>query len=290
MEHETTPVAGHTVQLEQFEGPLDLLLFLIRKNEVNIYDIPIARITDQYVKYLEYATRVDLANITEFYLMATTLLYIKSRMLLPLAEIDDDDEMDDPRQELVEKLIEYQRFRKLSDLMENRQEELEYSLERKSTQPVLPFPDNEELWDQLDVWDLLKTFSGILSNVNPDFLLDLHEDVTVNEKLTLIDEFLSTRGEFRFVELIRRPDSVMELVCAFIAILESARQRTIRILQNRMFGDIRIMSGDPPAEPDPTDPAEDVLPGEDGDDTPAAPVAGVPPAGTPVRGTPSIEA
>lgn len=248
MEEETTPVAGHTVQLEQFEGPLDLLLFLIRKNEVNIYDIPIARITEQYVAYLEYAARVDLANITEFYLMATTLLYIKSRMLLPLAEIDDDEEMDDPRQELVDKLIEYQRYRKLSDLMEDRQEELDYSLERKSTQPVLPFPDNEELWDQLDVWDLLKTFSGILSNVNPDFLLDLHEEVTVNEKLTLIDEYLATRGEFRFTDLIRRSDSIMELVCAFIAILESARQRTIRILQNRMFGDIRITGGDPPGD------------------------------------------
>ena len=234
---------NHTFQLDQFEGPLDLLIFLIRKNEVNIYDIPIARITEQYLGFLQYAAKIDLDTITDFYLMAATLLHIKSRMLLPVPDDGGDDEFDDPRQELVEKLIEYQRYRKLSDLMNEREEELEYTLERRSSQPVLPFDDGDELWKQIDVWELLKTFSQLMSNLSTDRLVSLYEEVTVNEKLTLIEELLETKREFRFTDLIKNRESVMEFVCAFIAILESARQRSIRILQNRMFGDIRISPG-----------------------------------------------
>ncbi len=247
MEQEESPPEGHTVQLDQFEGPLDLLIFLIRKNEVNIYDIPISRITEQYLQYLEYAAHVDLEKITDFYVMAATLLYIKSRMLLPESELDEEEEGGDPRQELVNKLIEYQKYRKLSDLMGEKEDESEFTLERRS-QTVLPFDEEEQLWEQLDVWDLLKTFSRLVSNLNIDRVINLHEEVTVNEKLTLIDELLQNRGEFSFSDLLRRNDSAMELVCAFIAILESARQRTIRIMQNRMFGDIRITAG--PGLPD----------------------------------------
>ncbi len=251
------PSQPHTVRLEQFEGPLDLLIFLIRKNEMNIYDIPIARITEQYLSFLEYAARVDLETLTDFYVMAATLLYIKSRMLLPNESLADDDEPEDPRQELVEKLIEYQRFRKLSDLMTDREEDLDYLLERKSAQPVLPFEDTEDLWTQIDVWDLVKTFSRIISTLSVDRLVSLHEEVTVNEKLTLIEELLERKGDFLFTDLIRAGGSMMELVCAFIAILEAARQRRIRILQNRMFGDIRITPGEPlPVLPDGTETEE----------------------------------
>ncbi|WP_018525250.1 segregation and condensation protein A [Alkalispirochaeta alkalica] len=248
---ESQTTTAPTVQLDQFEGPLDLLIFLIRKNEVNIYDIPISRITEQYLEYLKYAARVDLENATDFYVMAATLLYIKSRMLLPVPENSDDEEMDDPRQELVAKLIEYQRFRKLSDLMGDREEGLEYTLERRSSQTTLPFDEDEPLWEQLDVWDLLKTFSKLMNNLSADHLVSLHEVVTVNEKLTLIDELLERKGEFSFTDLVGKTHSVMDMVCAFIAILESARQRTIRILQNKMFGDIKIVAGTPVADSSP---------------------------------------
>ncbi len=233
----------HNVRLEQFEGPLDLLIFLIKKNEVNIYDIPIAKITEQYLEMIRYATRLNLDTLTDFYLMAATLLHIKSRMLLPMEDGDDDEEIEDPRQELVERLIEYQRFRKLSDLMEEKEEEVEYTLERRSVQPILPFDDEEDLWEQIDVWELLKTFSRLVSRINADRLVDLYEEVTVNEKITLIDELVERKGEFFFTDLIRREGSIMELVCSFIAILEAARQRTIRILQNKLFGDIRLVAG-----------------------------------------------
>ena len=112
MDEVTAPNKQH-FHLGDFEGPLDLLLFLIKRSEINIYDIPIAQITEQYLQYIEYATRIDLENITEFYVMAATLLYIKSRMLLPV-EFNMEDELEDPRRELVDRLIEYQKFKKLA--------------------------------------------------------------------------------------------------------------------------------------------------------------------------------
>ena len=115
---------GRHFHLQDFDGPLDLLLFLIRKNEVNIYDIPISSITEQYLGILEADSDVDLDDLTEFYAMAATLLYIKSRMLLPV-QMDLDDELEDPRHELIEKLIEYQRYKKLSELMEQKELEVE---------------------------------------------------------------------------------------------------------------------------------------------------------------------
>jgi len=230
---------GQYFRVHDFEGPLDLLLFLIRRSEINIYDIPIAEITEQYIAYLDYATRVDLDNITEFYVMATTLLYIKSRMLLPV-EVDMDDEFDDPRKELVDQLIEYQRFKKLSELMIEQEKEAEWVIERKRKQPTLPFADGDELWDEIDVWDLLKTFSKLMSNLSPDRILDLYEEVSVNEKISLINEYLDNAGEFLFTDLIQKQNSTMEIVCAFLALLESVKSRRISVFQNRMFGDIRI--------------------------------------------------
>lgn len=237
----------HRFQLRDFEGPLDLLLFLIKKNEVNIYDIPVAEITEQYLQFLDLAARIDLENITEFYLLASTLLYIKSRMLLP---VDDelDEDFEDPRRELVDRLIEYQKFKKLSQLMSVQEQENEWSLERKRRQPALPFDQNEDMWEPLDVWELLQTFTSVISNLTPERILDLYEEVSINEKITLISELLETRGEFLFTDLIVRKTSVMEVVCAFLAVLESVKSRRIRIFQNRMFGDIQIRLQEPSAD------------------------------------------
>jgi segregation and condensation protein A len=225
-------------RLKDFEGPLDLLLFLIKKNEVNIYDIPVAQITEQYLHYLNGAEEFNLEDLTEFHVMAATLLYIKSRMLLPV-EIALEDEAEDPRQELVEKLIEYQRFKKLSELMEAKEREAEWFIERKNIQRLLPFTEGE-LLEQPDVRDLFKTFSSLMSNLTEERIIDLYEEVSVNEKITLIAEFLDTRGECTFSDLLIRKGSIMELVCAFLAILESVKIRMIVLVQDQLFGDILI--------------------------------------------------
>ena len=146
-------------KLKDFEGPLDLLLFLIKRNDMNIYDIHIASITEQYIECLNSEEGVDLDELSEFYNLAATLLLIKSRMLVPSGSLDEED-FDDPRQGLIEKLIEYQKYKKLSGLMEQREMEVEWTLERSCMQRTLPFPDKEDgsLWADLDVWDLLRTF------------------------------------------------------------------------------------------------------------------------------------
>ncbi|MDR3124012.1 MAG: segregation/condensation protein A [Treponema sp.] len=235
----TSPV--HSFRLKEFEGPLDLLLFLIKKNEVNLYDIPISQITEQYLEYLRFVTRLDLEDLTEFHAMAASLLYIKSRMLLPV-ELNLDDDSEDPRQELVDKLIDYQRFKKLSDLMEEKEKEAEWVMERKKIQRALPFAE-EELWEKADIWTLVKTFSAIMSQVPGERIIDLYEEVSINEKLTLLNEFLETKGECNFIDLVVRNGSIMDIVCAFLALLEAVKLRLITVFQNRMFGDILIRSG-----------------------------------------------
>ena len=229
---------SRSFKINEFEGPLDLLLFLIKKNEVNIYDIPIARITEQYLDYLSDATEMDMEEITEFQSMAATLLLIKSRMLLPV-EISGDDEDDDPRQELVEHLIEYQKYKKLSGLMEEKEREAEWVIERKRLERTLPFND-EDLWEKMDVWDLLKIFSKYTSGLSRERIIDLYEEVTVNEKITLLYEILEKQKECRFEDMLVRTDSILDFVCAFLALLELAKQHVISVFQNWMFGDIII--------------------------------------------------
>lgn len=230
---------GRHFHLQDFEGPLDLLLFLIRKNEVNIYDIPISAITEEYLGYLEAGSGIDLDDLTEFYTMATTLLYIKSRMLLPI-HVDLDDELDDPRRELIDKLIEYQRYKKLSELMEKKELEVEWAIERKKIQRPLPFVEEEKLWEEIDVWDLLKTFSSLVTNLSSERIMDLYEEVSINEKITLINELLESQDSFSFTDLVTRPRSTMDVVCSFLAILEAVKFRLISIFQHRLFGDIMI--------------------------------------------------
>ncbi|MDR0323418.1 MAG: segregation/condensation protein A, partial [Treponema sp.] len=212
------------------------------KNEINIYDIPIAQITEQYIEYLTLAQTIDMEDITAFHSMAATLLYIKSRTLLPV-EIDDAD-FEDPRADLVERLIEYQKYKKLSELMEEKEKENEWVLERRRLQHNLPFSD-DDMWEKIDIWDLLKTFSSLKVNLGVDLerVIDLYEEVTVNEKTALLMEFLEEKRECRFTELIIRPGA-LDVVCALLAVLEAAKYRMIVLFQNRLFGDVLIRAND----------------------------------------------
>jgi segregation and condensation protein A len=230
--------SSHSFKLDEFEGPLDLLLFLIRKNEINIYDIPIAKITGQFLDYLRDAPAMDLEETSEFHAMAAMLLLIKSRTLLPV-EMDDDGEPLDPRQELVERLIEYQKFKKLSEEMEEKEKDAEWMIERRKLQHNLPFSD-DDLWEKADIWSLMKTFSALIKKIPGERILNMYEEITVNEKITLLAELLEDKGECYLTDLIVRSKSVMEVVCAILAILEAVKTRMIVISQHVMFGDIKI--------------------------------------------------
>jgi segregation and condensation protein A len=223
---------------KDFDGPLDLLLFLIKKNEVNLYDIPIADITNQYIAYVTLTARLELDDMADFHLMASTLLYIKSRMLLPV-ELSGDDEQEDPRAGLVERLIEYQKFKKLSALMEEKEHEAEWVVERKKLERTLPF-EGESMWQKIDVWELLKTFNALMSHLSSERIIDLYEEVSINEKIALIEELTTDGGECSFEDIVVRRGSIMDIVCAFLALLDAMKQRLISVYQNALFGDIKI--------------------------------------------------
>ncbi len=236
---------GRKFTAGQFVGPLELLWSLIRENRINIYDIPIAEITEQYLDYLDYAVETNLQDLSEFYAWAAKLIFIKSRMLLPVEVTYDDDEgMEDPRTELVEQLIEYQRFKKLSALMEEQEEQSEWSFERKKIERILPFEEDEGQWKKMDTWALLQDMQKIfrnLTNISRDErILNMSEDITPNEKITLMNELLEKHGECMFTDLITRRGNELDVICAFMAILEAVKLKLADIYQNKMFGDIKI--------------------------------------------------
>ena len=252
VESESAESAKRRFAAGEFEGPLDLLWFLIHKSEINIYDIPIAQITEQYLEYLDYAVQTDLGDLSEFYKWAAMLLNMKSKMLLPVEITYDDEEVEDPRQELVDKLIEYQKFKKLSELMEEKEESAEWSFERSKIQRVLPFDERDSDWEQVDTWDLLqqmqKLFKSMVSQYSNEKILNMYEEISVNEKITLMNELFEKKNECMFTDLITREGNEMDIVCAFMAILEAVKFKMITIFQNKLFGDIKICKRLDPGE------------------------------------------
>ena len=229
---------GRNFKLSKFDGPLDLLHYLIKKNEISINDIPIAEITSQFIEYLRFVDELDLDKASEFHLMLSYLLYIKSCTLLPPSSINTDDDSD-PRQELVDLLIEYQKFKKLSALIEEKEQQNEWIIDKQKLQRALPFND-DEVWARIDVWDLLKTFSSLKLRLPGENVINLYEEITVNEKITIMIELLENNGCCNFTDLITRQGSIMDIVCAFLAVLEAVKIRLIMIYQHRIFGDIGL--------------------------------------------------
>ncbi|HKM08022.1 MAG TPA: segregation/condensation protein A, partial [Sphaerochaeta sp.] len=229
---------GTDFLLESFEGPLDVLLYLIQKSEVNIYDIPISEITEQYLAYLKSAKDLELGNLTQFYKMAADLLYIKSRMLLPV-DLEFDEEYEDPRQELVERLLEYQKFRKYTELLTSSGQGSEMFIMRKDSQFRLPFGD-EELFDGVTLQDLLASFSRLMTSITPSKVFNVYESVTVNEKIALMLELFETKAYITLEEVIVHLEQMLHIVCAFMAILDACKFQLIGLEQSESYGQILI--------------------------------------------------
>ncbi|NBK21084.1 MAG: segregation/condensation protein A [Spirochaetia bacterium] len=229
---------GTAFLLESFEGPLDVLLYLIQKSEVNIYDIPISEITEQYLAYLNSAKDLDLGNLTQFYKMAADLLYIKSRMLLPV-DLEFDEEYEDPRQELVERLLEYQKFRKYTELLTNTGGGSEVSIMRKDSLFRLPF-DDEELFVGVTLQDLLASFTKLMTSITPSKVFNVYESVTVNEKIALMYELFETKPYITLEEVIVHLDQMLHIVCAFMAILDACKFHLIALEQSASYAQILI--------------------------------------------------
>jgi len=234
----------YKVTLEIFEGPLDLLLYLIKKSEINIHDIPIAGVTAQYVEYIELMRMLDLDIAGEFLVMAATLMQIKSKMLLPPEETPEEEEEEDPRAELVKRLLEYKKFKEAAgqlQVMETKQKEV---FTRPDTRDAIEFDDSseDELYFEANIFDLLSAFSKVLKTVSKDTLYEIVKDeVTVSEKIHEIFHLLVREPVIYFLELFKKARSKIEIIATFLALLELIRMKEIMVRQDKIFGDIKII-------------------------------------------------
>ncbi len=234
----------YKVRLKVFEGPLDLLLYLIKKNEVNIYDIPVAEITGQYLEYLETMCELDLDIAGDFLVMAATLLYIKSRMLLPQEETLLEDEIpdEDPREELVQKLLEYKKFKEAAGILKEKEIEGSEVFKRYVSVSDEVMADSGEYEGfESGIFDLISAFTRALKNIpKDDFKVVLDEEHTVEEKTGFILTLLDEKGVVYFKNIWSRITSRLEAVVFFLALLELIRLKKIIIRQSGLFGEIKI--------------------------------------------------
>ena len=244
---------GIPVKLEVFEGPLDLLLHLIDKNKVDIYDIPIVEITNQYMEYIQEMQKQDLNIMSEFLLMAATLLDIKCRMLLP-AEVNEEGEEEDPRQELVEQLLQYKMYKYMWYELRDRQLDGERLMFKAETLPdevkAYQEPVNlDELLEGLTLAKLNEVFQDILKRQNykidpvrSKFGKIEKEEITVEEKMDFLDDYITKHKKFSFSALLKKQKTRIQTVVTFLAILEMMKMGKISVVQEHTFDDIMITS------------------------------------------------
>ncbi len=232
----------YKVQLPVFEGPLDLLLYLIKKDEINIYDIPIARITDQYVEHLEVMQLLDLAIAGEFILMAATLMHIKSKMLLP-AEDKEEEELDegDPREELVKRLLEYKTFKEAAGSLKEMRERQRESFTRLTCAEGLS-SESAESGFEASLFDLITAFGKVLKEVpRKRFHEVIKDEFTVRDKIHDILHILVEKKAILFRELFQNIQNRGEVVSIFLALLELVKLKEIVVRQSSPFAEIEIM-------------------------------------------------
>lgn len=226
------------VRLPGFEGPLDLLLYLIRKEEIDIYDIPISRITKQYMTYLDMMVSLNLEVAGEYLYIASVLLNIKSRMLLPRSE-QDHGELDDPRKQLTQLLVEYQRFRETGEFLREKfhRERLNFPLSGK----ILPASQTNVVAIPIDFMELIHTAWQILKMHNRTIQIPQKEKFNIAERMNFIEEKLSQRTRVCFIELFEKKHiTSLLLIATFLALLELIHMRKVSVRQHSPFGNIWI--------------------------------------------------
>jgi segregation and condensation protein A len=232
----------YRISLDAYSGPLDLLLFLIRRDEVDIYDIPIARVTGQYLEYVELLKVIDPDAIGEFLVLAATLMEIKSRMLLPKPPPEEvEEEFVDPRLELVHQLLEYKKYKDAARTLEDA---AQVRSEKHARQPVLPARDPNELeLEHLDIWDLFEAFNQLLKQIGKagaSYKIDIDDTPISLHAEDVLDSLERAGGEQRFEEVFTGR-TIGEMIGLFLALLELIRQRRVRATQDRPFGPISLV-------------------------------------------------
>lgn len=246
-------------KLEHFEGPLDLLLHLVDKNKINIYDIPIVKLTSQYLEYVRNLEREDLNLVSEFLVMAATLLAIKAKMLLP-KEVDGEGEEIDPRAELVERLLEYKKYKLMGEELADREDGAVKHLYKPATLPpqvagYVPTVDLDSLLDGLTLARLQRIFEQVMKRrvdkidpIRSKFGTIKREQVSLEQRIGTVILYARQRRRFGFRQLLERQADKLEIVVTFLAVLELIKMGKIRLSQKEIFGDMDIESLEPERE------------------------------------------
>lgn len=234
------------IKIENFEGPFDLLLHLIKKNEMNIYDIKIYDITNQYLQFLQTIKEMDLEITSEFIVMAATLVEIKSKMLLPKPQIEQEDE--DPRKNLIEKLIEYKKYKKASYFFKERLEADGYIFTKKAEiiEDTMPI-DNKDLLKNITMLDLYNIFNELMNRyvkkINKTNIIDKEipiDKYKIEDKMKELKNILASKKSVKFSEIACECQCKMEIVVTFLALLEMIKEKTIKVTQPVNFDRIYI--------------------------------------------------
>jgi segregation and condensation protein A len=229
------------ITLGEFEGPLDLLLYLIRQEQVNIYDIPIARITDEYLRYLNLMQELDLTVAGDFLVMAAQLIEVKSRMLLPRDPLAQEEELDDPRAELVNRLLEHEKFKAAAQMLWSRATVEQAVFTRAEIETD---KNNPEV--AVGLFDILRVFQEILSRHKEEVLMEIErEEISMAEMIDRLRNMVRSAGELNLVKFFERAQSRRELVVAFLSVLELVRLAEIFLIQRETFGEITARSASP---------------------------------------------
>ncbi|HED06847.1 MAG TPA: segregation/condensation protein A [Ignavibacteria bacterium] len=232
----------YKIKLDQFEGPLDLLLFFIKRDELDIYDIPISKITKEFLEYVNLIKMLDLETAGDFILMASTLMRIKVRMLLP-REIDEKGEEIDPRSDLVQALLEYKKYKEVSEelsYMESKQRKLNFRGNFQEDIKVTP-PEYDTLLKNITVFDLAKAFKSAIENIKPEFFHEVKKiNITIDEQIKFILDNLLKDAEVNFLRLVADMHEKIRIVITFIALLELTKAGEIGLRISNNFNDFII--------------------------------------------------
>jgi len=232
---------SYKIKLELFEGPLDLLLYLVKKDHLNIYDIPIAKVTEQYLQYLNLMQLLDLNIAGEFLVIAAELMKIKSKMLLPAEEGVIEEEQEDPRAELVKRLLEYERFKEIAETLRQKEADQREVFKRPKVELEKDARADKEVYFEASIFDLINAFSQALKDVPKEVFYEVIKDeFTIEEKVHSLLHLLLVTPSVKISELFTKSKNKLEVIVTFLAILELIRMKEIVAIQKDLFSEIEI--------------------------------------------------
>lgn len=235
---------SYKIKLEIFEGPLDLLLYLIKKNDIDIKDIPITEITRQYMSFIDMMKMLDLEIVGDFLVMAATLMQIKSRMLLPPDPNEENEVVEDPRDELVQRLEEYKRFKEMAETLQDkakfRQDLFPRVVDEQRLNQIKE--DAKEIYFEANLFDLITALTDALKKMPDDVLHEIiKEEFTVEQKIHEILHCLLDQSSVMLNDLFAKSKTKSEVIVTFLAILELIRLKEIKVIQKKVFADVEVM-------------------------------------------------